>query len=72
MTEISIDTVELPEGHFATIVLSLPGNRFATLAILDHDDVEATCELLRNASADAQRADRGGAMLAGVASEERH
>lgn len=72
MTEIAISTVELPEGHFASIVLSLPNNRFASLAILDRDDVEATIELLRNAMDDADRGDRGEPMVTVAQLKETH
>lgn len=59
MTECAIHTVELPEGHFAAIVLSHPERVRGTIAFLDRDEVEAHITLLRNAMEDAELLDAG-------------
>lgn len=59
MTECAIHTVELPEGHFAALVLSLPDERVGAIAFLDRDEVEAHIQLLRNAIEDAERLNAG-------------
>ena len=59
MTEVAIHTVQLPEGHFAALVLSRPNSDIAAIAFLDRDEVEAQITLLRNAIEDAERLDRG-------------
>lgn len=59
MNETAIHTIELPEGHFAAIVLSRPISGIGVIAILDRDEVEAHIQLLRNAMEDAERLDAG-------------
>lgn len=69
VTETAIHTVALPEGHFASIVMSRPepaGSPFTdltTIAILDRDEVEEHIRLLRNAMEDAERLDAGLPMI---------
>lgn len=59
MTETAIHTVALPEGHFASIVLTRPDSDEGAIAILDRDETEAHIQLLQNAIDDANRLDRG-------------
>lgn len=59
MTEFAVHTIELPEGHFAAIVLSRPVSDIAAIACLDRADVEAHIQLLRNAIEVAERLDAG-------------
>lgn len=59
MTECAIHTIELAEGHFASIVHSRPQSEIAAIAILDRDEVEAHITFLRNAMEDAERLDAG-------------
>lgn len=59
MTECAIHTVQLAEGHFASLVLSRPNSDTAAISFLDRDEVEAHITLLRNAIEDAERLDAG-------------
>jgi len=59
MTEAAIHTAELPEGHFASLVLSRPNSEIAAIAFLDREEVEAHITLLRNAIEDADLLDAG-------------
>lgn len=63
MTECAIHTAELPEGHFACLVLSRPSSDVAAIAFMDRDEVEAHIVLLRNAIEDADRMDAGKAPI---------
>lgn len=71
MTETAVHTVALPEGHFASIVLSRPTSDEGAIAILDRDETEAAIQLLQNAIDDADRLDRGEAALRGAPSLRR-
>lgn len=57
-TETAIHTIELPEGHFASIVLANASGQ-SMIAILDRDELEDHIRLLRNAMEDAERLDAG-------------
>jgi len=59
MVNQAVHTIELPEGHFAALVLDRPGLHTAAVAIMDRADIEATIALLQNAIDDADRLDRG-------------
>lgn len=73
MTECAIHTVGLPEGHFAAIVHSVPGDDGpAVVSFLDRDEVLAHIKLLRNAIKDAERLDAGKAPIHAAPSLRRH
>ena len=72
MTECAIHTVELEEGHFASLVLSRPNSDVAAIAFLDRDEVTAHIKLLLNAIEDADRLDQGLAPIHAASSLRRN
>lgn len=58
-TSNAVHTLDLPEGHFAALVLDAPNLGIGAVAIMERAEVEALILLLRNAVEDAELLDAG-------------